>query len=78
MEVLTHYNIRRIVDIYGAVQDRDLGGVGREVSRLVDNNRKLLPRGSFFRVRGQMETMQTSYRGFAGWAWVFQSSSFTC
>jgi multidrug efflux pump subunit AcrB len=61
MEVVSHYNIRRIIDIYGAVQDRDLGAVGREVNRIVDANRKLLPRGSFFRVRGQMETMQTSY-----------------
>ena len=63
MEVLSHYNIRRIVDIYGAVQDRDLGAVGRDVNRIVDENRKLLPRGSFFRVRGQLETMQTSYKG---------------
>jgi CzcA family heavy metal efflux pump len=61
MQVLSHYNIRRIVDIYGAVQDRDLGAVGRDVNRIVDDNRKLLPRGSFFRVRGQLETMQTSY-----------------
>jgi multidrug efflux pump subunit AcrB len=63
MEVLSHYNIRRVVDIYGAVQDRDLGAVGRDVNRIVDDNRKLLPRGSFFRVRGQLETMQTSYKG---------------
>ena len=28
---LSHYNIRRVVDIYGAVQDRDLGAVGRDV-----------------------------------------------
>jgi multidrug efflux pump subunit AcrB len=63
MEVMSHYNIRRIVDIYGAVQDRDLGAVGGDVNRIVDNNRKLLPRGSFFRVRGQLETMQTSYKG---------------
>jgi len=63
MEVMSHYNIRRIVDIYGAVQDRDLGAVGKEVNRIVDANRKLLPRGSFFRVRGQLETMQTSYKG---------------
>jgi multidrug efflux pump subunit AcrB len=62
MEVMSHYNIRRIVDIYGAIQDRDLGAVGREVNRIVDQNRKLLPRGSFFRVRGQLETMQTSYQ----------------
>jgi multidrug efflux pump subunit AcrB len=63
MEVMSHYNIRRIVDIYGAVQDRDLGAVGRDVNRIVDANRKLLPRGSFFRVRGQLDTMQTSYTG---------------
>ncbi len=63
MEVVSHYNIRRVVDIYGAVQDRDLGAVGRDVNRIVDANRKLLPRGSFFRVRGQLDTMQTSYTG---------------
>jgi multidrug efflux pump subunit AcrB len=63
MEVLSHYNIRRVVDIYGAVQDRDLGAVGRDVTRIVDQNRKLLPRGSFFRVRGQLQTMRTSYEG---------------
>jgi multidrug efflux pump subunit AcrB len=63
MEVLSHYNIRRIVDIYGSIQDRDLGAVGREVTRIVDNNRKLLPRGNFFRIRGQVDTMRTSYGG---------------
>jgi multidrug efflux pump subunit AcrB len=63
MQVMSHYNIRRVVDIFGAVQDRDLGAVGRDVNRVVDANRKLLPRGSFFRVRGQLETMQTSYIG---------------
>ena len=63
MEVLSHYNIRRVVDIYGSIQDRDLGAVGRDVTRIVDQNRKLLPRGSFFRIRGQLETMRTSYEG---------------
>ncbi len=63
MAVLSHYNIRRVVDIYGAVQDRDLGAVGRDVARIVDANRPLLPRGSFLTVRGQLETMRTSYLG---------------
>jgi multidrug efflux pump subunit AcrB len=63
MEVLSHYNIRRVVDIYGSVQDRDLGAVGRDITRIVDQNQKLLPRGSFFRVRGQLQTMRTSYEG---------------
>jgi multidrug efflux pump subunit AcrB len=63
MEVLNHYNIRRVVDIYASVQDRDLGGAGREIQRIVDSNRHLLPRGSFVTVRGQLDTMRTSYIG---------------
>ncbi|HEX4274143.1 MAG TPA: efflux RND transporter permease subunit, partial [Bryobacteraceae bacterium] len=67
MEALSHYNIRRVVDIYGSVQGRDLGGVGRDVSRIVKANEHLLPRGAFFRIRGQLDTMRTSYVGlFAG------------
>jgi multidrug efflux pump subunit AcrB len=63
MAVLNHYNIRRVVDIYASVQDRDLGAVGREITRIVDANTKLLPRGSFITIRGQLETMRTSYVG---------------
>jgi multidrug efflux pump subunit AcrB len=63
MPVITHYNIRRTLDIYGAVQDRDLGSVAREIDKIVDANRKDLPRGSFVQVRGQVETMRSSYIG---------------
>jgi multidrug efflux pump subunit AcrB len=63
MEAIDHYNIRRVIDIFGSVQDRDLASVGRDVIRIVDNDQKLLPRGSFFRIRGQLETMRTSYEG---------------
>jgi CzcA family heavy metal efflux pump len=63
MEVVSHYNIRRVVDIYAAVQGRDLGAVGREVTRIVDADRKLLPRGSFVTVKGQLQTMRSSYVG---------------
>src|SRR5258708_6640562 len=66
MEVVSHYNIRRVVDIYANVQGRDLGAVGREVTRIVDANRKSLPRGSFVAVRGQLQTMRTSYLGLLG------------
>jgi multidrug efflux pump subunit AcrB len=63
MAVVSHYNIRRVVDIYGAVQDRDLGAVARDVQRVVDVNRPLLPRGSFVTTRGQVSTMRTAYLG---------------
>jgi multidrug efflux pump subunit AcrB len=63
MEAIDHYNIRRVIDIYGSVQDRDLASVGQDVTRIVNNDQKLLPRGSFFRIRGQLVTMRTSYEG---------------
>ena len=63
MAVLSHYNIRRVVDIYGAVQDRDLGAVGRDITRIVEAYRAQLPRGSFLTVRGQLQTMRKSYIG---------------
>jgi multidrug efflux pump subunit AcrB len=43
-----------------------MGGAGRDVTRIVDANRKLLPRGSFVTIRGQLETMRTSYKGLLG------------
>jgi multidrug efflux pump subunit AcrB len=63
LEVVTHYNIRRTLDIYGSVQGRDLGSVGRDINRIVAKNEKSLIRGSFVRVRGQIETMNSSYIG---------------
>jgi multidrug efflux pump subunit AcrB len=66
MEVISHYNIRREVDIYANIQGRDLGAVGREITRIVDANRKSLPRGSFVTIRGQLQTMRSSYLGLLG------------
>jgi CzcA family heavy metal efflux pump len=66
MEAINHYNIRRTVDIYANVQDRDLGAVGHDITRVVNANVKSLPRGTFIRVRGQLETMRSSYFGLLG------------
>jgi len=63
MGLISHYNIRRVIDIYGAVQDRDLGAVSRDVERIVNANQKFLPRGTFIAVRGQVQTMRSSYVG---------------
>ena len=65
-QVVTHYNIRRTIDIYGNVQDRDLGAVAKQIDKIVAANEKSLPRGSFLHVRGQIETMRSSYLGLLG------------
>jgi CzcA family heavy metal efflux pump len=61
--VVSHYNVQPVVDIYGAVQDRDLGGVASDVRAIIEEVRQDLPKGVQIVARGQMETMQHSYRG---------------
>ncbi|HEV2274834.1 MAG TPA: efflux RND transporter permease subunit [Acidobacteriaceae bacterium] len=63
MAVSSEYNLRRVVDIYGSVEDRDLGSASRDVERVIAQNRKSLPRGTFITMRGQVETMRSSYLG---------------
>ncbi len=66
MALISHYNVQRVIDIYGSVQDRDLGGVAQDINRVLDENRKDLPRGAQLTVRGQIETMRTSFQGLLG------------
>jgi len=66
MEVVNHYNIRRVVDVYANVQDRDLGAVSRQISKILDSNAKSLPRGTFVTLKGQVDTMRSSYAGLLG------------
>ncbi len=61
--VVSHRDIQPIVDIYGSVQGRDLGGVARDINRIVSQASKNLPRGSQVVIRGQIETMRSSYIG---------------
>jgi multidrug efflux pump subunit AcrB len=63
IQAVSHYDVRRVLDIYGSVQDRDLGAVGSEVERIIEANRDKLPRGTFLTVRGQLAAMRASYQG---------------
>jgi multidrug efflux pump subunit AcrB len=63
MAVVSHYDIQPVIDIYGSVQGRDLGGVAGDIAPILDEARKELPRGSQMVVRGTIETMRTSFFG---------------
>jgi len=63
MGLVSHYNVQPVIDIYGAVQDRDLGGVARDMQPILDRSKKDLPRGSELIVRGQIATMNSSFYG---------------
>ena len=62
---ISHYNVQPMINVYSAVDGRDLGGVSDEVLKLVDGVKNELPRGSHIEVRGQVQTMRTSFRGLA-------------
>jgi multidrug efflux pump subunit AcrB len=61
--VVSHYNVQPVIDVYASTQDRDLGGVSRDVEKMLGPFRDHLPRGTRIVVRGQVETMQTSFIG---------------
>ena len=61
--VVSHYNVMPVIDVYGNVDGRDLGGVLDDLGPLVQKAKSELPRGSSIMVRGQAETMHTSYMG---------------
>jgi multidrug efflux pump subunit AcrB len=62
-QVSSHYNVQPVIDIYGATQGRDLGSVARDVNPILASSRSDLPRGSQIIVRGQIETMTSSFVG---------------
>jgi CzcA family heavy metal efflux pump len=63
MGVVTHYDIQSAIDIFGAVDRRDLGGVAGDMNSIIDQSKKDLPAGSQILVRGQIETMHSSFVG---------------
>ena len=63
MAVVSHYNIAPVIDIFGTASGRDLGGVSRDINALIDADRGKLPRGSQVVIRGQVQTMRSSYIG---------------
>ncbi len=63
--VVSHYNVQPVFEIYANVQGRDLGSVSAEVNRVVDAIRPELPRGSTIAIRGQVESMNSSFAGLA-------------
>jgi multidrug efflux pump subunit AcrB len=60
--VVSHYDIRPVVNIYATTQGRDLGSVAADVQKIVDDSRADLPKGSTVTIRGQAGTMVDAYR----------------
>jgi len=68
--VVSHYNVQPVIDVFGGVSGRDLGGLLSDIKPIVKDAEKDLPRGSFILLRGQAETMHNSFVGL-GWGLFF-------
>jgi multidrug efflux pump subunit AcrB len=60
---VSHYNVAPVIDIFGSVQGRDLGSVSKDIFSIINASQKQLPRGAQIIVRGQIQTMRTSFTG---------------
>ncbi len=61
--VASDYNIQRTVDLYASVSQRDLGGVSNDVRKIIAEAQKKAPKGTTIILRGQSESMRTSFIG---------------
>ena len=61
--VVNHYNVQPVADVFAGADDRDLGGVGRDIDRAVARISPTLPKGTSIVVRGQLQSMRSSFRG---------------
>jgi multidrug efflux pump subunit AcrB len=61
--IYTHYNVIPVVDVYGGVGGRDLGGVLSDIRPIVAQAQKTAPQGVSIVLRGQASTMSSSFLG---------------
>ena len=66
MAVVNHYNVQPVFDVYANVQGRDLGGVAHDIDKIVANAKPKLVKGSSIVVRGQVQSMRSSFLGLGG------------
>jgi multidrug efflux pump subunit AcrB len=63
--IYSHFNVAPVVDVFGGIGGRDLGGVLKDIEPILAQAQKSLPSGSSIMVRGQAETMRSSFLGLS-------------
>jgi multidrug efflux pump subunit AcrB len=59
--VVSHYNVRPVIDIYATPQGRDLGGVAADIRQAMQDTAHDVPNGASVVLRGQVTTMTSAY-----------------
>jgi multidrug efflux pump subunit AcrB len=60
-EVVDHYDIAPVFDVYVSVDRRDLGSTADAVQKIIQKYEPKLPGGSVIHMRGQIQTMNDSF-----------------
>jgi multidrug efflux pump subunit AcrB len=60
---VSHFDAQPIIDIYGSVDRTDLASVATRIEKIIADSQSKLPRGSRIFLRGQIETMHSSFQG---------------
>jgi len=63
--VVTHYNIEPTLDIYASVQGRDLGGVARDIQKIIDDAAHQRPKGTIVTLHGQIDALHEAFSGLS-------------
>jgi len=70
--VVSHYNVRPVIDIFATPQGRDLGGIAADIRKLMQEMVHEVPNGAGVALRGQVTTMTSAYQQlFVGLALAF-------
>jgi multidrug efflux pump subunit AcrB len=60
--LVSHYNVRPVIDIYATPQGRDLGGVAADIQQIIQETAHDVPKGASVVLRGQVTTMTSAYQ----------------
>jgi multidrug efflux pump subunit AcrB len=63
LPIVSRYNIAPTLDVFVSVQGTDLASVASEVRKIVTQAEPKLKRGNRIELRGQLQTMQSSFAG---------------
>jgi multidrug efflux pump subunit AcrB len=61
--ITNHYNVQPVFDVFAGAHGRDLGGVARDIDKIVDKYRQQVPPGTQITMRGQVTSMRESFTG---------------
>ncbi len=58
---VSHFNASPVMDVYANTEQRDLGGVARDIQKIINNASQHLPPATRIELGGQVQTMNSSF-----------------